>query len=101
MTALRTTETSCLSRRFKISPNVGMLLFQGKGSFGKGLGMWRSYADTSPGPSTPVPQMPQIIMMPTPQYQLPPIQLQYQLPAPAPSTRQSSPPAPEDPADLH
>ena len=36
--------------------------------------------------------MPQIIMMPTPQ---------YQLPALVSSARQSSPPAPEDPADLH
>ena len=45
--------------------------------------------------------MPQIIMMPPPHYQFPPLAPQQCLPPPAPPGRLSSPPALEDPADLH
>ena len=61
----------------------------------------RGRQEDESGPSTPVTPMPQIIMMPPQPYQFPPLAPQQYLPPPAAPGRQSSLPAPEDPADLH
>jgi hypothetical protein len=71
-------------------------LFKGPGEFRR-----RGMQEGESRSSTPVTEMPQIIMMPPQHYQFLPLAPQQYLPPPAPPRRLSSPPAPKDPADLH